>query len=346
MSLSPLSSIFGHLLEARARRYATGRSASHRLARPVISVGNLTLGGTGKTPFVEFLARRLRFEGRRPAILSRGYGRSSRGVVVVSTGEGPRVDASEGGDEPVELARRLTGVIIVVARHRLDAAREAERLGADLFLLDDGYQHLRVQRDVNLLLLDARDPFGGGRFPPGGRLREPLSALSRADAFIFTRVEPGAPSPAARRTVERWNRGAPIFTARIRPVGVFDEKGSALEDPGLATRRFVAVCGIAQPDTFTTALAELDLFAEARIVFGDHHRYRNRDLARIALEVDRTGSSWVLTTEKDAGKLRGRLSLPIATVRLAVDLVEPGFFAFLTSCLEPAFPQGALPGGR
>jgi len=346
VSFAPLSSVYGRLLEARARRYATGRSTSHRLAYPVVSVGNLTLGGTGKTPFVELLARRLRFEGKRPAILSRGYGRRSHGVVVVSTGEGPRVDAQEGGDEPVELARRLTGVIIVVARHRLDAARAAEQLGADLFLLDDGYQHLRLQRDVDLLLLDARDPFGGDRFPPRGRLREPLSALSRADAFIFTRVEPGRPSPAARRTVERWNREALIFTARIRPIGVFDENGSALEGHGLATRRFVAVCGVAQPETFTTTLAELDLFAEARIVFGDHHRYRKRDFARIAREADRTASSWVLTTEKDAVKLRGRLSLPIATVRQAAELVEPGFFAFLASRLPPASAQGALPAGR
>jgi tetraacyldisaccharide 4'-kinase len=346
VSFAPLSSVYGHLLEARALRYATGRSSSHRLEHPVVSVGNLTLGGTGKSPFVEFLARRLRFEGSRPAILSRGYGRRSHGTVVVSTGEGPRVDAREGGDEPVELAHRLTGVIIVVARRRRDAARAAEQLGADLFLLDDGYQHLCLWRDVDLLLLDARDPFGGGRFPPLGRLREPLSALSRAHAFIFTRVQPGAPSPEALRTVERWNPAAPIFTARIRPTGVFDERGSSLEGPGLSARRFVAVCGVAQPETFATALAELDLFAEARIVFGDHHRYRQRDLARIAREADRTASSWILTTEKDAVKLRGRLSLPIATVRLAVELIEPGFFPFLASRLPSGAAQGALPAGR
>ncbi len=346
MSFAPLSSLYGRLLEARARRYATGRSTSLRLTQPVVSVGNLTLGGTGKTPFVEFLARRLRFEGRRPAILSRGYGRRSHGVVVVSTGEGARVDAREGGDEPVELARRLTGVIVVVARRREDAARAAEQLGADLFLLDDGYQHLRLQRDVNLLLLDARDPFGAERFPPRGRLREPLSALSRADAFVFTRVEPGAPSPAALRTIERWNPDAPIFTARIRPLGVFDERGSPLEGGGLSTRRFVAVCGVAQPERFTTGLAELDLFAEERIVFGDHHRYRERDLTRIAQAADRAASSWILTTEKDAVKLKGRLSLPIATIRLGVEVIEPGFFGFLASHLPPAPARGALPAGR
>ena len=346
MSFSPVAAVFGRLLEARARRYSTGRSTSHRLRHPVVSVGNLTLGGTGKTPFCEFLARRLRFEGRHPAILSRGYGRSSRGLIVVSAGEGPLVDAGVGGDEPVELARRLPGVIIVVARRRVEAAREAERLGADLFLLDDGYQHLSLQRDANLLLLDARDPFGGSRFPPGGRLREPLSALDRADAFVFTRAEPGAPSPDARRTLEHWNPRAPIFTARIRPVGIFDENGGSLAAEALATRRFLAVCGIAQPDTFSTALAELDLFAEAKIVFPDHHRYRTRDLAGIGREADRTSSSWVLTTEKDAGKLKGRLSLPVATVRLGVEMVETGFFPFLASCLEPACAPGAVPAGR
>lgn len=344
MSVGPLSALYSRILESRARRYASGLAVSHRLPGPVISVGNLTLGGTGKTPFVEFLARRFRFEGRRPAILSRGYGRRSRRVVVVSTGQGPREEASEGGDEPVELARRLPGVVIVVARHRVDAAHVAEQLGADLFLLDDGYQHLAVRRDVNLLLLDAADPFGGGKFPPLGRLREPLSGLARADAFVFTRVERGAPAAATLATVKEWNPDATIFTARFRTIGLWDEKGSRLEGPGLIERRFVAVCGVAQPESFAATLSELDLSAEETIVFADHHRYRERDLKRIRKAAERTGSTWILTTEKDAVKLSGRLNLPIAIARLAVEVVEPGFFSFLSARL-PRIP-GSLQADR
>ena len=191
MTLSPLSRLYGKALELRAGWYASGRIVSHALPRPSISVGNLTFGGTGKTPLVEFLARRLRFEGWRPAILSRGYGRASRGVVVVSAGEGPLVTAERGGDEPVALARATSGIIVVVGERRVEAARRAADLGADLFVLDDGFQHLAVARDVNLLLFDARDPFGGGSTPPRGRLREPLDAMRRADAILFTRVERG-----------------------------------------------------------------------------------------------------------------------------------------------------------
>ncbi len=326
-----ISGLYSRLLEARARRYASGRAASHRLAYPVISVGNLTMGGTGKTPFVAHLARRLRFEGKKPAILTRGYGRKSRGVVVVSEGNGPLVSAEEGGDEPVALALRLPGVVIVAARRRVEAARAAERRGADLFLLDDGYQHLALQRDANLLLLDVHDPFGGGRFPPRGRLREPLSALARADAFIFTRIEREPPDADVLATLERWNPSAPVFTARLKAAGLYDESGTPVEEGAFLARRFVAVCGVAGPASFSATLAALELVPEETLVYRDHHRYTARDLDRIHGAAEATGGSWVLTTEKDAVKLAGRLSLPMVTVRLAVEVGEPGFFPFLAS---------------
>jgi tetraacyldisaccharide 4'-kinase len=334
--LEPFSRLYGSLLEARANLYASGRIPSRRLPHPTVSVGNITFGGTGKTPFVEWLARRLRFEGRRPAILSRGYGRRSRGVVVVSEGDGPLVDAERGGDEPVELARRLPGVVVVVAERRAEAALAAGRLGANLFLLDDGYQHLAVRRDVNLLLLDARDPFGGSLLPPRGRLREPLSALARADAFVFTRIDRAEPPSIARRTLEKVRPDAPIFTARIHAAGVRDEDGSPVPTSALSSRRILAVCGIASPAGFASSLAELDLTPEETLVFGDHHRYTDRDLARIRRAAEASGSSWVVTTEKDAVKLWGRLALPVVAARLAVDVLEPGFFPFLASRIAPA----------
>ncbi len=329
MSPAPLSALYARILEARARRYASGRTPSHDLGLPVVSVGNLTLGGSGKTPFVEFLARRFRFEGLRPAILSRGYGRSSRGVVVVSRGEGPLVTPEEGGDEPVELSRRLPGVVVVVARRRADAARAAREIGADLFVLDDGYQHLAVRRDADLLLLDAADPFGGGRFPPRGRLREPLSALGRADAVVFTRAAAGLPTEASLRTLARWNPRAPVFTARIRAAGLRDLEGAPVDAGALADRRLLAVCGVARPSTFAASLAELDLSAQETLAFRDHHRYTDRDLERIRRAALRTDSAFLVTTEKDAVKLAGRVSLPAVAVRLGVEVLEEGFFAFL-----------------
>jgi len=336
MILDPVAWIYGSLLERRAGLYASGRIPSHRLPHPTVSVGNIIFGGTGKTPVVEWLARRFRFEGRRPAILSRGYRRRSRGVLVVSEGKGPLVDPDQGGDEPVELARRLPGVLVVVAERRVEAALAAERMGADLYLLDDGYQHLSVRRDVNLLLLDGSDPFGGGHLPPRGRLREPLSALGRADAFVLTRIDRAEPSAEVKRTLAAAGPKTPIFSARIRATGVRDENGAPVPADALAERRFLAVCGIASPGSFASSLAELDLTPEETLVFRDHQRYHRAELDRIRRAAESSGSSWVVTTEKDAVKLWGRLALPVVAVRLSVEFVEPGFFPFVASRVSPA----------
>ena len=336
---APLSALYGRAAILRARWYATGRFAAETLPRPTISVGNITFGGTGKTPFVEFLARRLAFEGWRPAILSRGYGRRSRGVVVVGTGAGPLVSPEEGGDEPVALARAAApGVSVIVAGRRADAAARALELGADLFLLDDGFQHLAVRREVDLLLLDAADPFGGGRLPPSGRLREPPAAIARADAIVFTRVERGAPLADDVAAVARLAPGKPVFRARIRAAGLHDETGAPIAVGAIAPRRVLAVCGIANPASFSATLAELGLAAEERLEFRDHQRYGPRELARIRDAAARTGSSLVVTTEKDAVKLAGEIPLPVVAVRLSVEVEEPGFFRLLAGRLPRPGP--------
>ncbi len=335
-----IGALYGRATSLRARWYATGRLAAETLPRPTISVGNITFGGTGKTPFVEFLARRLRFEGWRPAILSRGYGRRSRGVVVVGEGAGPLVSAEEGGDEPVALARAAApGVCVVVGERRGAAAARALALGADLFLLDDGFQHLAVRREVDLLLLDARDPFGGGRLPPRGRLREPLDAIARADAIVFTRTDRGLPRLDALETVARLAPGKPVFRARLRAAALHDESDAPIAAGAIAERRLLAVCGIANPSSFAASLSELGLAAEERLEFRDHQRYGPRELARIRDAAARTGASLVVTTEKDAVKLAGRAGLPLVAVRLSVGIEEPGFFPFLAARL----PRPSLP---
>jgi tetraacyldisaccharide 4'-kinase len=223
---------------------------------------------------------------------------------------------------------------VIVGERRADAARAALGQGADLIILDDGFQHLALARDVNLLLLDAADPFGGGELPPRGRLREPLSALARADAVVFTRIDRGEPPREALEQLQRWNPRAPVFTARIRPAGLFDERGSAIAETQLTSRRFVAVSGIANPRSFRASLAELDLSGEELLEFPDHHRYGRRDLERIRRAADRTGSAWIATTEKDAVKLEGRTLLPVVALRLEVEMSEADFFPFLLSSLS------------
>lgn len=323
--MRPLSALYDRLLEARARRYANGRSPSVRLSRPVVSVGNLTVGGTGKTPFVLHLAERFLSRGRRPAILSRGYGRRSREVVIVSRGEGPIVGPEEGGDEPVLIAERLPRAIVVVAPRRADAARAAEELAPDVFILDDGFQHLAVRRDVDLLLLDAADPFGGERYPPFGRLREPASALGRADGIVFTRPSEGFPTSSDLSRVARANPDAPVFHARIFPQGLTMASGGPAERPG----RCVAVCGIASPASFLASLAALGVEPAETIVFPDHRRYREGDVARISAAVRRSASEAVVTTEKDAVKLGGLIPLPLVTVRLGVEMTSPAFYPWM-----------------
>jgi tetraacyldisaccharide 4'-kinase len=328
--VNSLEILWSRLLETRARRYRDGRSPAERLDRPVVSVGNVTVGGTGKTPFIESLARWMVAEGRRPAILSRGYGRESRETVLVSDGKGggPLVGPREGGDEPVLLARQVPEAVVAVARRRIEAARAAAAFSPDVFLLDDGFQHLALARDLDIVLLDAASPFGGERYPPFGRLREPLSALGRAGAIVFTRPRPGAPSAASQERVAAWNPDAPRFTAEIRPAGFSDERGRPADSP---RGPVVAVSGVARPESFSESLELLGIHPTETLVFADHRRYGASDVARIAAAAARHGASTVVSTEKDAVKLAGRLpvSITVTSVRLEAGVAEPDFFPFL-----------------
>src|SRR3712207_6619900 len=192
LALAPLSVVFGALARARTRLYRSGVFKTERVDAPVISVGNLTVGGTGKTPLVEWVARAVSEGGLRPCVLARGYGREDiQSRVVVSDGFRVRACVREGGDEAVLLAESLSGVAAVVCdRDRAGAARWArEHLGAQVFVLDDGFQHMRIARDLDIVTLDATAPWGGGHLLPWGRLREPVTALARADCVVITRSD-------------------------------------------------------------------------------------------------------------------------------------------------------------
>jgi tetraacyldisaccharide 4'-kinase len=270
---------------------------------PAISVGNLTFGGTGKTPTVVALVRDLVRRGRRPAVLTRGYGRRGDGQAVV-TGPQPRQAAAEVGDEPVELAGRLPGVPIVVDADRLRGGREAGRLGADVVVLDDGFQHLRIARDLDVVLIDAGDPWGGGHLPPRGRLREPVSALHRADAVIISKVPTDWHTVAEEieRTVHAVAPQALVMAARMAASRVQGADREWLSADDLRGRRVVAFAGIGRPGGLLQTLRE----AGAEVVdtrwFPDHHRYADRDLEAV-LQMAAAAGAVPLTTLKDAVKL-------------------------------------------
>ena len=310
---------YGAVVAARRRLYEAGILRSERVGAPVVSIGNLTWGGTGKTPFLAFLAGRFEATGRRVGIVSRGYRRRSSGVVVVSDGASILASPDAAGDEPYLLASRFPRAVVVVAEKRAEGAREAIRLGAEILLLDDAFQHLSIERDLDVVLVDADDPWGGG-LPPGGRGRERPAALSRADLVVVTRASKGV-SSAADREVPRWTR-APVFHCRLRFAGWFSGGAPAVLPAGA---RAFAFCAVGNPQSFRATLSEAGVAPADFAVFRDHHAYTERDLRSLEERAERAGASVLLTTEKDAVKLAGKTALPLVAARIEAEIFEPGF---------------------
>lgn len=301
--LLPLAPLYRGAVAARVSAYKRGWLSRARLDAPVISVGNLTFGGTGKTPTVIALVRDLVRLGRRPAILTRGYKRRDDAQVVV-LGPDPRQGVHEVGDEPLEMARRLPGVPVVVDADRERGGREAIRLGADVLVLDDGFQHLRLERDLDLVLIDAGDPWGGGRLPPLGRLREPVSGLNRAGAVLITKV-PEDWRPVVEEIERAVDEIAPhlqVFVARMRStrVRVPGEGWTGVEV--LAGRRVFAFAGLGRPQGFAETLVGAGAEIAGERWFPDHHDYNDRDFALVSTAAEAAGAIAVTTT-KDAVKL-------------------------------------------
>jgi tetraacyldisaccharide 4'-kinase len=294
------------LLGTREWLYARGLLKCRRLGCPVISVGNLTVGGTGKTPGVELAVRTLMELGHHPAVVSRGYGRDTRGVQVVADAASIRLEADAGGDEPFLLARRLPGVPVVVGGNRYEAGRRAlERFGVTAIVLDDGFQHRTVVKDAEIVMARARAPWGNGRLLPRGPLREPLASLARADLVVATGArDPGDVAEVAE-AVRRHAPGTPVLAARHAPTECW-EAGPMKYHPVtiLRGRRLLAFAGIAAPDGFWRTLADLGVEQAGAVRFGDHHRYTREDLKDLDARVRAADAEALVTTEKDWVRLR------------------------------------------
>ncbi|HMM34204.1 MAG TPA: tetraacyldisaccharide 4'-kinase [Thermoanaerobaculia bacterium] len=332
--LLPLSGLYGAGVALRLALYRRGLLAVRAAARPVVSVGNVAAGGTGKTPFVRWLAGELLRRGRHPSILTRGYGRGSRGTVVVSDGRGAFATVADSGDEPALLARALPSVPIVADARRRDAAARAETLGTpvDLHLLDDGFSHVALARDVDVVLLDATAPDAGGALLPAGRLREPLSSLARADLLVVTKTEQSDPGPALE-IARRFAPGVPVYRARTEVLGVTGRDGLPVEPGDLPPGTAVAVAGIARPEAFGATLASIGIEPVELLSFRDHEPYGPASLGRIERALEESGATAVVTTEKDAVKLDERLRVPVFRVAVEARPVEPTFVADLLSLL-------------
>lgn len=290
--------LYGGVVRMRNRYYDRPRACA-RAALPVISVGNLTVGGTGKTPVVAWIARLLLDWGLRPAVVSRGYrGRAGSGPLLVSEGRGPLCAPARCGDEPYLLARTLPGVLVVVGSDRVAGAEAARRAGAQAVILDDGYQHRRLARDLDLLLVDAGNPFGTGRLLPAGILREPLAELRRADLVLVTRSRVGERFPAIERTLRRFNRSAPLLPSGHRRVGFVGTRGETAARPS----RAVAFCGIGQPAPFRADLLDEGIELVDFRVHPDHHPYSEAEFSELRELAERHRAALV-TTEKDLVRL-------------------------------------------
>jgi tetraacyldisaccharide 4'-kinase len=266
---------------------------------PVISVGNLSMGGTGKTPCVLRLAELLKERGRRPGILTRGYGRSSREHLVLAAGAAS--DAADAGDEPrIFLRSGVAPVGVGSDRFRTGQLLRRE-FGVDTLLLDDGFQHARLARDVDIVLIDALEPFGRGGVFPLGRLREPLCGLARASIVLITRSECCDLADAVERVVRQWNPHAPIFRASVQPLAWVDYRSGARH--GLDARPFEragAMCGLGNPQSFRRTLEQVGVTPVDWVEFPDHHRYHPSELRRVAQRFAERGATAIATTEKDA----------------------------------------------
>ena len=317
--LLPLTPLYAAAVRVRAGAYARGLLAAYRLEVPVVSVGNLTFGGTGKTPTVVALVRDLTRRGRRPAVLTRGYRRSSAAPLVV-VGPEPRQPVEETGDEPLELARRLPDVPIVVDADRVRGGRTATAHGANVVVLDDGFQHLRLERDLDLVVVDAGDPWGGCLLPPRGRLREPMAALRRASAVLVTKVpvdhRPVVDAVAA--TVAAHAACVPVLAARLRLSRVRTPQGW-LTPENLAGRRVFAFAGVGRPQGFAALLEQAGVELVGSRWFPDHHRYTAAELESLAAAASTVGATLV-TTGKDAVKLPG--DAPVWEVEAEMEPVD------------------------
>jgi tetraacyldisaccharide 4'-kinase len=296
--LTPFSVLYGFVMEKRAANYHSGKFVTHRLAVPVVSVGNLSVGGTGKTPMVSLLASVLIARGKRVAVLSRGYGGSGKGAIrIVSDGSNILLSPEESGDEPYLLAGSVPGLIVVTGADRYLAGLEAlERFQPDVFILDDGFQHLRLHRDLNILLLDAGNPFGNGRTLPAGLLRENRSAVRRADLVIYTRCDDSMDLPVIH--------DIPACRSIHRLTGMVPLAGGAQDSfDVLKGRKGIGFAGIAAPEGFFSALRQQGLDIVDTHAFRDHCDYTGGEITLLLRAMKDSGADYLITTEKDAVKL-------------------------------------------
>jgi len=312
--MMPLDTLYGAVTQARLAAYRNGWFLVSKLRAPVISVGNITTGGTGKTPLVEWVCRAISNESttggthdkKKICVLTRGYGRADpNSQVVVSNGAELLANDRDAGDEPFLLAENLLGIAAVVSNpNRVAAGQWAiEKLNSNVFVLDDGFQHLRLSRNLDLVVIDATNPWGGGRLLPAGRLREPPKGLHRADCIVITRTEQVEDLSSLTNDIHRFAGDVPVLFSRMvtRRLSTIDGQTVGKAE---VQQPVGAFCGIGNPASFFNHLGRDGFTLNFTRAFSDHHNYNQAEIAVVVREAKARGAEALLTTAKDAIKLR------------------------------------------
>jgi tetraacyldisaccharide 4'-kinase len=317
--LAPVGWLYGQAMRLRAYAYHAGWLTGYRPGCRVVSVGNLTMGGTGKTPLTIFLARALIARGKRVAIVSRGYHGALEGkTAIVADGHEVRLSAAEAGDEPFLMANSLPGVPVLIGAKRPAAVALAEReFSPDIILCDDAFSHLPLKRDLDLALVHGRDGLGNGRVVPGGPLREPAGALKRADVVVLNIT--AGDDPGVTDQVLRTGFSGSVLKFRYGPLVLRFPDGRVVQPAELDSRRVVAFAATARPNDFFVALARAGCEVVETAAFADHHAYAPEDMKRLTNLAAQKRICYLATTEKDAVKLPAAIE---GTVRILVAQFE------------------------
>lgn len=303
--LPPFSALYSLATRLRLAAYRRHLLSVSKLDAVVISVGNITTGGTGKTPLVEWICRELAEEHKRVCVLTRGYRRQNPNEqVVVSDGHKVLADIAAAGDEPLLLARNLLGVAAVVCNsNRSEAGRWAiNNLQSEVFVLDDGFQHLQLARDLNIVTIDTTNPWGGGLLP-SGHLREPLSSLARADCVVLTRTEEKPDLSSIAGELQKRVGPKPVFRSRMLTTGLRRLGGETVDQVSSIQKPVAAFCGVGNPESFFNHLRREGFELAVERAFPDHYNYHQVDVDRMVGDARGKGAGRILTTAKDAVKL-------------------------------------------
>lgn len=302
----PFSPLYGGAMKLREKFYRSNLLKTHSLPVPVVSIGNLVLGGTGKTPTVQHVANLLQSKGYSPAIISRGYGGTSKECInVVSDGKQLLLSPVIAGDEPYMLAQALPTIPVITGAKRINPCQHAiEELGANILILDDGFQHMSVARDLNLVLFDATTLAGNSRIFPGGPLREPVSALNRCDGFLITGTKKSNIERAQRFTDLLKTRyiDKPIFFSSHDNIRIIDGNGKEKTDK--TSTHFFGFCGIANPIRFIQTLDSMEINIQGTYTFKDHFNYTNQSIDKLEKLAHKNNANALLTSAKDYVKLK------------------------------------------